>query len=174
MKKEYFCFLTKKKFFCKKVFLFWSFLSSVFYFYFLFLSTMKYLYCNSEIQNGSVYYCFKCNVSFHRSCLSKEKICPAKCFFQPFLQNQTQTSSTWNPQPQHNLSLGRKVFIINAFFLRRRIIHFFFFFFETDFIQLVVFNLSHLNYIKLYLFLTSNERWSFKLQFSSVSLYAEL
>ena len=35
---------------------------------------------------------------------------------------------------------------------------FFFFFFETNFIQLVVLNLSHLNYIKLYLFLTSNER----------------
>ena len=33
-----------------------------------------------------------------------------------------------------------------------------FFFFETNFIQLVVFNLNHLNYIKLYLFLTSNER----------------
>ena len=51
---------------------------------------------------------------------------------------------------------------------------FFFFLFEADFIQLVVLNLSHLNYIKLYLFLTSNERWSFKLQLSSVSLYAEL
>ena len=35
---------------------------------------------------------------------------------------------------------------------------FFFFFFEADFIQLVVLNLSHLNYIKLCLFLTSNER----------------
>ena len=34
----------------------------------------------------------------------------------------------------------------------------FFFFFEADFIQLVVLNLSHLNYIKLCLFLTSNER----------------
>ena len=34
----------------------------------------------------------------------------------------------------------------------------FFFLFEADFIQLVVLNLSHLNYIKLYLFLTSNER----------------
>ena len=33
-----------------------------------------------------------------------------------------------------------------------------FFFFEADFIQLVVLNLSHLNYIKLCLFLTSNER----------------
>ena len=35
---------------------------------------------------------------------------------------------------------------------------FFFFFFETNFLQLVVLNLSHLNYIKLCLFLTSNER----------------
>ena len=35
---------------------------------------------------------------------------------------------------------------------------FFFFLFEADFIQLVVLNLSHLNYIKLCLFLTSNER----------------
>ena len=52
--------------------------------------------------------------------------------------------------------------------------HFFFFFFEADFIQLVVLNLSHLNYIKLCLFLTSNKRWSFKLQLSSVGLYAEL
>ena len=34
----------------------------------------------------------------------------------------------------------------------------FFFLFEADFIQLVVLNLSHLNYIKLCLFLTSNER----------------
>ena len=34
----------------------------------------------------------------------------------------------------------------------------FFFFFEADFIQLVVLNLSHLNYIKLCLFLTSNKR----------------
>ena len=50
----------------------------------------------------------------------------------------------------------------------------FFFFFEADFIQLVVLNLSHLNYIKLCLFLTSNKRWSFKLQLSSISLYAEL
>ena len=33
-----------------------------------------------------------------------------------------------------------------------------FFLFEADFIQLVVLNLSHLNYIKLCLFLTSNER----------------
>ena len=32
------------------------------------------------------------------------------------------------------------------------------FLFEADFIQLVVLNLSHLNYIKLCLFLTSNER----------------
>ena len=53
-------------------------------------------------------------------------------------------------------------------------VSFFFFLFEADFIQLVVLNLSHLNYIKLCLFLTFNERWSFKLQFSSVSLYAEL
>ena len=37
-------------------------------------------------------------------------------------------------------------------------IPFFFFLFEADFIQLVVLNLSHLNYIKLCLFLTSNER----------------
>ena len=36
--------------------------------------------------------------------------------------------------------------------------HSFFFFFETNFIQLVVLNLSHLNYIKLCLFLTSNEK----------------
>ena len=36
----------------------------------------------------------------------------------------------------------------------------FFFLFEANFIQLVVLNLSHLNYIKLCLFLTSNERWS--------------
>ena len=35
---------------------------------------------------------------------------------------------------------------------------FFFFLFEANFIQLVVLNLSHLNYIKLCLFLTSNER----------------
>ena len=35
---------------------------------------------------------------------------------------------------------------------------FFFFLFEADFIQLVVLNLSHLNYIKLCLFLTSNKR----------------
>ena len=35
---------------------------------------------------------------------------------------------------------------------------FFFFFFEINFIQLVVFNLSHLNYIKLCLFLTSNKK----------------
>ena len=34
----------------------------------------------------------------------------------------------------------------------------FFFLFEADFIQLVVLNLSHLNYIKLCLFLTSNKR----------------
>ena len=33
-----------------------------------------------------------------------------------------------------------------------------FFLFEADFIQLVVLNLSHLNYIKLCLFLTSNKR----------------
>ena len=38
------------------------------------------------------------------------------------------------------------------------IVLFFFFFFEANFIQLVVFNLSYLNYIKLYLFLTSNKR----------------
>ena len=49
---------------------------------------MKCLYCNSEIQNSSVHYCFKCNVPLHGSCLSKEKTCPAKCLLQPFLQNQ--------------------------------------------------------------------------------------
>ena len=41
---------------------------------------------------------------------------------------------------------------------RKTFFFFFFFLFETDFIQLVVLNLSHLNYIKLCLFLTSNER----------------
>ena len=35
---------------------------------------------------------------------------------------------------------------------------FLFFFFEADFIQLVVLNQSHLNYIKLCLFLTSNKK----------------
>ena len=49
-----------------------------------------------------------------------------------------------------------------------------FFLFEVDFIQLVVLNLSHLNYIKLCLFLTFNERWSFKLQLSLISLYTKL
>ena len=65
----------------KKVFLwkrFQPFLPSVFHFYFLFLSTMKCLYCNSEIQNSSIHYCFKCNIPLHGSCLLKEKTCPAK------------------------------------------------------------------------------------------------
>ena len=49
---------------------------------------------------------------------------------------------------QRKGNFNEKVQIINTFFFRKR----------ADFIQLVVFNLNHLNYIKLYLFLTFNKR----------------
>ena len=46
----------------------------------------------------------------------------------------------------------RENFLLNILFISL------FFLFEANFIQLVVLNLSHLNYIKLYLFLTFNKR----------------